>query len=86
MTPFNPSMLATTPTPEPEEHPSSPAKAATPPMEVEETPEAKARRVWAALREKLATQVLIIPDDKPDLFEDREIWLRGWNELSMSDT
>jgi hypothetical protein len=86
MAPFNPSMLATTPTPEPEERPSSPAKAATPPMEVEETPEAKARRVWAALREKLATQVLVIPDDKLDLFEDREIWLRGWNELSMSDT
>jgi hypothetical protein len=86
MAPFNPSMLATTPTPEPEEHPSSPAKAVTLPMEVEETPEAKVCHVWATLHEKLATQVLVIPDDKPDLFEDREIWLRGWNELSMSDT
>jgi hypothetical protein len=86
MAPFNPSMLATTPTPEPEERPSSPAKAATLPMEVEETPEAKARHIWAALHKKLVTQVLVMPDDKPDLFEDREIWLRGWNELSVSDT
>jgi hypothetical protein len=86
MAPFNPSMLATTPTPEPEECPSSPAKAAPLPMEVEETPEAKAHCVWATLHKKLTTQVLVIPDDKPDLFEDREIWLRGWNELRVSDT
>ncbi|KAG2063435.1 hypothetical protein BDR04DRAFT_1123263 [Suillus decipiens] len=83
MAPFNSALLNTTPTPEPEMRPTAPAKATAPSMEHEGTEIEKARRVWAALRERLDTQIKIIPEDDPALFEDRESWTRGWNDLHV---
>ncbi|KAG2063098.1 hypothetical protein BDR04DRAFT_1164250 [Suillus decipiens] len=81
MAPFNSALLDTTPTPEPEMRPTSPEKVTEPPMELEKTKVDKAHRVWAALRERLDTQIKIIPESDAALFEDRETWTRGWNDL-----
>ncbi|KAG1869357.1 hypothetical protein DFJ58DRAFT_911238 [Suillus subalutaceus] len=62
--------------------PSPSAKGASAPVqEVPETEEQKLLRAWVALLQALDTQVKIIPDDSPELFEDREIWTRGWSKL-----
>ncbi|KAG2118455.1 hypothetical protein DEU56DRAFT_918850 [Suillus clintonianus] len=37
------------------------------------------RRKWTALREVLDTLVRVMPDDKEELMEDQETWMRSWN-------
>ncbi|KAG1857797.1 hypothetical protein F4604DRAFT_1685094 [Suillus subluteus] len=84
MAPFNSSLLAFSPTPEPVMRPTSPAKeAGSPVQEVPETEQQKLLRSWVALLQALDTQVKIIPGDGPELFEDRETWTRGWSQLSV---
>ncbi|KAG1871702.1 hypothetical protein F4604DRAFT_1926089 [Suillus subluteus] len=84
MAPFNSSLLALSPTPEPVMCPTSPAKeAGSPVQEVPETEQQKLLRSWVALLQALDTQVKIIPGDGPELFEDRETWTRGWSQLSV---
>ncbi|KAG1854940.1 hypothetical protein DFJ58DRAFT_745569 [Suillus subalutaceus] len=83
MAPFSSSLLALSPTPEPDMCPVSPAKeAGTPVQEVPETEQQKVLRSWVALLQALDTQVKIIPGDGPELFEGRESWMCGWSQLS----
>ncbi|KAG1892820.1 hypothetical protein F4604DRAFT_1672748 [Suillus subluteus] len=87
MAPFNSSLLALSPTPEPVMRPTSPAKeAGSPVQEVPETEQQKLLHSWVALLQALDTQVKIIPGDGPELFEDRETWMRGWSQLSVQLT
>ncbi|KAG1845335.1 hypothetical protein F4604DRAFT_1688747 [Suillus subluteus] len=84
MAPFNSSLLALSPTPEPVMRPTSPAKeAGSPVQEVPETEQQKLLRSWVALLQALDTQVKIIPGDGPELFEDRETWTHRWSQLSV---
>jgi hypothetical protein len=84
MPPFNLSQLQSTPTPEPEARVPSHAKGASTVEEPTETPTEHLLKGWGAILQSLEACAMVVPDHKPDLLEDQEVWMREWVSMKVS--
>jgi hypothetical protein len=79
---FNASMLASTPSPVPEDRPSGEdAHMADP---VVETDVDRLLKGWNDTLTALDGCVAAVPDPKPELLEDQEAWMREWQSIMVS--
>jgi hypothetical protein len=84
MPPFNLSQLESTPTPEPEARAPAHAKGASTVEEPTETPTKRLLKGWGIILQSLEACVMAVPDHKPDLLEDQEVWMREWVSVKVS--
>jgi len=84
MAPFNLSQLESTPTPEPEARTPAHAKGASTMEAPTETPTERLLKGWAVILQFLEACVMVVPDHKPELLEDQEVWMHEWVSMKVS--